>query len=427
MNHAPTWGVIADDYTGATDIAGMMARAGWRVVLSIGVPDEDPPADADVVVIALKSRSCPPDEAVAMSLAALDRLEAVGVRQVFFKYCSTFDSTDRGNIGPVADALADRLGAEAVVFCPSVPELGRTTYLGHLFVGDRLLSESSLRHHPINPMTDSDLRRVLGRQTARRVGLLDLATIRAGRRAIDAVRAGDDDYLIADAVDDSDLDALAAAVAVADARLVTGGSGLGAAIARAHGRAAEPGSAEPVRIPAGRAIVLAGSCSAATREQLAVHAERHPIFRLDVHALDRGDDVVADALAFIDDHSDAVPAVVAGTDPEAVARVQADLGVERSAELVEGALGRIARAAAARGVRRILVAGGETSGSVVNHLGVTAMRIGTEVAPGVPWMVAPGGQSGGTAASEPLGLVLKSGNFGGPDVFRVALEIAEAS
>jgi uncharacterized protein YgbK (DUF1537 family) len=409
-----TWlGVIADDYTGATDLAGMIARQGMRVVQYLGVPDAPLEDEVDCIVVALKSRSTPAADAVAESVDAARWLRTLGVSQLYFKYCSTFDSTDAGNIGPVADALAELTGAQAVVFAPATPEHGRTTYLGHHFVHDQLLSESPLKDHPLNPMHDPDLRRVLARQTSTPVALLPLPVVQAGGAA-DALAGYDSrTFVIADAVTDDDVASLARAVAAAP--LVTGGAALAAQLAtlRAADSAARPG----IRIPEGPAVVLAGSCSAATRRQLARLGADHPAFTIDAYALDRGEDVVGAALEFIEAHRDELPIVAATRDPETVRQVQADLGLERSAALIEGALGRIARGAADRGIRRILVAGGESSGAVVNGLGVRALHIGREVAPGVPWTVA--------AGDEPIGLLLKSGNFGGDEVFTDALAAAD--
>lgn len=410
-----TWlGVIADDYTGATDLAGMIARQGLRVVQYLGVPDAPLDGDVDCIVVALKSRSTPAGEAVAESLAAARWLLDRGVSQLYFKYCSTFDSTDAGNIGPVADALADLVDARGVVFCPATPEHGRTTYLGHHFVADRLLSESPLKDHPLNPMRDPDLRRVLSRQTATPVDVLPLPVVQSGAAGDALAQHGQRTFVIADAVSDADVAALARAVA-SDA-LVTGGAALAAQLATL--RADDAGTHAELTIPDGPAVVLAGSCSAATRRQLERLGADHPTFRIDPYALDRGEDIVAEALAFIDEHRGALPVVAATSDPDTVRRVQEDLGLERSAGLVEEALGRIARGAADAGIRRILVAGGESSGAVVNGLGVRALHIGREVAPGVPWTVA--------AGDEPIGLLLKSGNFGGDEVFVDALAAADA-
>ncbi len=414
MTATPWLGVIADDYTGATDLAGMIARQGLRVVQYLGVPDAElATADVDCVVVALKNRSTPAAEAVAEAREAAAWLQGLGVEQLYFKYCSTFDSTDAGNIGPVGDALAELVDARAVVFCPATPEHGRTTYLGHHFVHGVLLSESPLRDHPLNPMRDPDLRRVLSRQTATPVEVLPLPVVQSGTAA-EALAAHEAcTFVIADAATDEDVRAIARAVA--SAPLVTGGAALAAMLAEL--RRPEGAEPEPVRIPGGRAVVLAGSCSAATRRQLDRLGAHQPRFQIDAYALDRGEDVVGAALAFVAEHADELPIVAASSDPETVARVQNDLGLEYSAKLVEDALGRIARGVADAGVRRILVAGGESSGAVVNGLGVRALRIGREVAAGVPWTVSVG--------DEEIGLLLKSGNFGGDDVFTTALAMAD--
>lgn len=416
MPTSPWLGVVADDYTGATDLAGMIARQGMRVVQYLGVPDEPVPAEVDVVVVALTSRSTPAADAVADSLAAARWLRAGGIPQLYLKYCSTFDSTDVGNIGPVADALAAEVGATAVVFCPATPEHGRTTYLGHHFVHDQLLSESPMRDHPLTPMRDPDLRRVLARQTATPVGSVPLAAVRGGSAGAVLGAAGARRFFLADAVLDEDVAALA--VAVRDAPLVTGGAALAAALAALR-PAPAPSAGAVVGVPPGPAVVLAGSCSAATRRQLARLGETHPRFQLDPRTLAAGEDVVGDALAFVERHRDELPIVAASSDPDVVAGIQAELGVERSARLVESALGAIARGAVERGMTRILVAGGETSGAVVGALGVRSLRIGREVAPGVPWTVA--------AGDAPVGLLLKSGNFGGDDIFTDALALADVS
>ena len=410
-------GVIADDYTGATDLAGMLARLGLRAVQHLGVPIDRPERDADVVVIALKSRSIPAAEAVEQSLAAARWLLEQGAPRLFFKYCSTFDSTVRGNIGPVAAALADLVDAESVVFAPSVPENGRTTYRSHLFVHDRLLSESPMRDHPINPMRDADLRRVLAAQSDEPVGAVHADVVERGAAAVraalaDASAAGTR-FVIADAISDEHLSTLGAALA--DARLTTGAAGLALGIGRSA-LTQRPTAADDFRVPAGPAAVLSGSCSAATRRQVARHRRAHPSFELDVRALAGGDAAIDEAIAFLHAHAGDRPLVYSSSDPDVVAGIQADLGVDASAALVERAFGRIAAAAVDAGIRQLVVAGGETSGAVVNGLGVRSLAIGPEVDPGVPWTA-----SGG---DTPVALLLKSGNFGQDDIFTRALDTA---
>lgn len=410
-------GVIADDYTGATDLAGMLARLGLRAVQHLGVPDEPDASGADVVVVALKSRSIPAADAVAQSVGAARWLLEQGAPQLFFKYCSTFDSTDRGNIGPVAVALADLVGEQSVVFAPSVPENGRTVYRSHLFVHDQLLSESPLRDHPINPMRDADLRRVLRAQIDESVGAVHLDVVARGVEAVREVLTAAADsgtrFAIADAVDDADLETWGAALS--DARLVTGGAGLAVGIARASLLADAP-APRSFTVPAGPGAVLSGSCSAATRRQVARHRVEHPSFELDVRALAESDEPIAEATAFLRAHVDERPLVYSSSDPDVVAEIQADLGVDASAALVERAFGRIAAAAVGLGIRQIVVAGGETSGAIVNGLGVRSLEIGPEVDPGVPWTTSVG--------EVPVALLLKSGNFGQDDIFTRALDTA---
>jgi uncharacterized protein YgbK (DUF1537 family) len=415
-------GCIADDFTGATDLASMLVRAGMRTVQTIGVPEDARlAAGADAVVVALKSRTIPAAEAVSQSLAALRWLRGAGARQIYFKYCSTFDSTPAGNIGPVADALLDALGADFTIACPAFPENGRTIYKGHLFVGDVLLSDSPMKDHPLTPMTDANLVRVLARQTKREVGLVEHKTVRRGAAAIrarfDELRAGATAYVIVDALADEDLMAIGAACA--DLALVTAGSGVALGLPQnffAAGLMQPRTDAAQLPAAGGKPAVLAGSCSAATRQQVARMAERHPAHALDPTADPDPARLAAKALTAI------APALEAGkpflvystAEPAQVAAVQAKLGAERAAALVEDALALVAERIVASGVRRLVVAGGETSGAVVKALGVKALAIGPQIDPGVPWTTSVG--------SEPrIALALKSGNFGAPDFFEKAL------
>ncbi|MEV4016915.1 3-oxo-tetronate kinase [Nonomuraea angiospora] len=397
-------GCVADDYTGGTDVAAALRRSGLRTVLIFGIPG---PAtvlpDSDAVVVALKTRSIPAGEAVAASLAVQRWLRERGVRRLYVKYCSTFDSTDEGNIGPVADALTEAGGARLTVVCPAAPEHGRTVYQGHLFVGDRLLSESSMRHHPLTPMTDPDLVRVLGRQTPHRVALVAHETIRRGagavRAALDALQAQDVRYAVTDALDDRDLDVIARATA--HLPVITGAAGLAGALVTARD---EPGSPAMPAIPQGPGVVLAGSCSAATLEQVALARRRMPSYRLRAEQ----DGLVEEALGWLEANlaAEGRAMVYSSAPPE-----------ERSpgaAGLLEGALAAVAARAARLGARRIVVAGGETSGAVVNALGVTGAVVGAEADRGVPWLLTTGHPS--------LALLLKSGNFGRPDLLVTALE-----
>lgn len=415
----PLLGAIADDVTGATDLCSTLVRGGMRTVQTMGVAREVDLPEVDALVVALKSRTAPVADAVADSLDAFAWLRELGARQFFFKYCSTFDSTREGNIGPVADALLDALGADFTIVCPVYPTNGRTLYQGHLFVGDRLLSESSMATHPLTPMTDPDLVRVLGRQTPRSVGLVPYAVVRKGAAAIEArlgeLRGGGTTYAVVDALEDDDLRAIGAAAATFP--LVTGGSGAALGLPdnfRRRGLLSERVVAADVPAVDGPAVVLAGSSSAATQEQVRRMAARFPALKVDVLDAERNGGAERLAAAATARRGDGPVLVYATASPDEVAAVQARLGVERASHVIESVLGEVARALVAGGARRIVVAGGETSGAVVKALGVRALAVGDEIAPGVPWMTSLG--------DPPLALALKSGNFGGPDFFLDALE-----
>ncbi len=416
-------GCIADDFTGATDLASMLMRNGMRTVQVIGVPAPgEAPPDADAIVVALKSRTNPPAQAVQQSLAALRWLQGAGCRQFFFKYCSTFDSTEAGNIGPVADALVAALDCGFAVACPAFPANARSVFQGHLFVGAALLNESGMQDHPLTPMRDANLVRVLSRQTEGTVGLVPFATVEQGagaiRAALTRLKEQGRRYAIADAVSDAHL--LSIGQAVAGHALITGGSGIAMGLPenfRAQGllRAAEAGSLPAV---AGHAAVLAGSCSRATLFQVATARDRVPTLELDALATPDAAMLVKQALAWAEGKLGAQPVVIAASaPPETVAALQAKLGREAAGALIEAAMAGIAQGLAARGVRRMVVAGGETSGAVVGALGVRRLRIGAEIDPGVPWTLAEG-------AGAPMLLALKSGNFGGRDFFLSAFERA---
>ena len=411
-------GCIADDFTGGTDLAGMLVKSGMRTVQIIGVPTGGLPGDIDAAVVALKSRTAPVEEAIVQSLAALRALQAAGCRQFYFKYCSTFDSTPRGNIGPVAEALMEALGVDFTIACPAFPANQRTIYKGYLFVGDVPLNESGMRNHPLTPMTDANLVRVLQGQARRRVGLVDYGTVSEGAPAIverfGALRREGCGFAIVDAVSNQDLIELGAACA--DLALVTAGSGVALGLPqnfRRQGLLPDGGAADVLPAIEGRRAVIAGSCSIATQGQVAAMRERHPAFQVLPADLAAGRDVVGDALAWAAARLDQEPVLIYATaTPEAVRAAQAQLGVEQAGALVEDALAAIAQGLVRLGVRQMIVAGGETSGAVVKALGVKGLRIGPEIDPGVPW-TATLPDEGGT----PLALALKSGNFGTPDFF----------
>jgi uncharacterized protein YgbK (DUF1537 family) len=415
-------GCIADDFTGATDLANNLVRAGMRTIQTIGVPSALPDEGVDAVVIALKSRTIAPHEAVEQSLAALLWLQAHNARQIYFKYCSTFDSTDRGNIGPVTDALMDALGTDFTIACPAFPENGRTIFKGHLFVGDTLLSDSSMRHHPLTPMTDSNLVHVLQRQTRRKVGLIDYHTIAQGaeaiRERIAALRADGIQIAVVDAIDNADLITLGAAIA--DLPLLTAGSGVAIGLPANFTLQASDMAALLPATP-GPAAIVSGSCSAATNEQVRTHREAgRPAMALDPLRMAAGRDVVAEALEWARHQpADAVPLFYSTASPDDVKAIQTKIGIADAGEMVERNLAAIARGLVVAGVRNLIVAGGETSGAVVQALGILQLRIGPQIDPGVPWCAARSPAGG----HEPLRIALKSGNFGSADFFLKAWDV----
>ncbi|HEU0222126.1 MAG TPA: 3-oxo-tetronate kinase [Paracoccaceae bacterium] len=418
-------GCIADDYTGASDLANTLAKQGLRTIQTIGVPasDLDLPG-ADAIVVALKIRSVEAAEAQARARAADAWLRARGARHVMYKICSTFDSTDAGNIGPVLDALRADAGDPTVLVTPAFPETGRTVYQGHLFVGSVLLSESPLKDHPLNPMRDANLLRVLARQSRAKVGLVDLGTVARGPDAIRdrlaELSAEDAGAAIADAVTESDLVAIGRAAL--DGRVSIGASGLGLGLARgliAAGtvRASEGAAFRPAPV-GGPAACLAGSCSRATLEQIA-HAEASmPVLRLDPEKLVGSPDEIGRALDWAAGNMAGRPVLIASSaTPTAVAELQARHGREAIGHAIEQALAAIAEGLVQRGVRRLVVAGGETSGAVVDRLAIPAFELGPEIAAGVPVLCALGSRYG------KMVLALKSGNFGGQSFFEDALAL----
>jgi len=419
-------GCIADDFTGATDLANNLVRSGMRTVQTIGVPDDAAaPVPADAIVVALKSRTVAPADAVAQSLAALNYLLRQGVQQIYFKYCSTFDSTPRGNIGPVTDALLDALDSRFTIACPAFPENQRTVFKGHLFVGDQLLSDSGMRHHPLTPMLDANLVNVLQQQTVRKVGLLAYDVVARGPDAVRArfaaLQAEGVQIAIVDAISNDDL--MRIGPALAGMPLVTAGSGIAIGLPPnwiASGALAAGTRADALPPAAGLQAVVSGSCSVATNAQV-LHFKRagRPSFAIDPLALASGDDAVAQALTWAAPLlADGPVLVYATADSQAVKAVQQQLGVAQAGAIVEAALSRIARGLVERGVRQLIVAGGETSGAVVQALGIRQMTIGPQIDPGVPWTAA---QSDACPGAW-LHLALKSGNFGSTDFFTKAFD-----
>ena len=411
-------GCIADDFTGASDVANALSKGGMSTVQFVGVPKDSGDAGCEAGVVALKTRSIPVGQAVETSLAALAWLSAQGCRQFLFKYCSTFDSTPQGNIGPVAEALLDALDAPVAVVCPVFPATGRTLFMGHLFVRDRLLSESGMEKHPLNPMTDPDIRRWLRRQTKGEVGLVPYAVVRQGpdaiRRGIDAEAKAGRRLVVVDAVADEDLYAIGSAVA--EHRLVTGGSGIAIGLPENFRRQGLLGRGTGgFATSAAPAAVLSGSCSIASRGQVAEYLKRHPGLAVDPDAVMSGKLTAANAVEFVRARIAEAPIVYSTAEPAAVEAAQARHGRDAVAEAIERFFGRVAAGLVAAGVGRIAVGGGETSGAVVTALEVSRLRIGPEIDPGVPALRAEGG--------KPVLLALKSGNFGAPDFYEKALRV----
>ena len=416
-------GVIADDFTGASDIANTLAKGnggtpGLLTTQFMGIPKVQAPENCEAGVVSLKSRSIPADEAVAQSLAALAWLKEQGCSQIIFKYCSTFDSTPAGNIGPVAEALANALGVKGVVVCPAFPGAGRTVYQGNLFVGDVPLNESSLRNHPLNPMTDSDIRRWLRLQSRESVGFVPWSVVEQGTGAIrvalnDAAKRGET-LVVVDAVRNEDL--LEIGKAVAAAPLITGGSGIALGLPNNFSARNNNGQM-PVRIAGvtGPDAILAGSCSQATLAQVAYHSKSHPAMAVSTDEVMSGSLDASHLVAFIEKNWDKSPLVYSSDEPSRVAAAQELYGREEVAARLDALFAETAKQLVERGVRRLVVAGGETSGAVVSGLGLEALTIGPEIAPGVPVLVSP----------QPLALALKSGNFGQEDFFERALRMME--
>ncbi len=414
-------GCIADDFTGATDLANNLVRAGMRVVQTIGVPTSPLNAEVDAVVVALKSRTIAPQEAVAQSLAALSWLKSQGSRQIYFKVCSTFDSTPAGNIGPVTEALMDALGTDFTIATPAFPDNNRTVFKGYLFAGDGLLSESGMQNHPLTPMTDANLVRVMQAQTKRKVGLIDYKTVASGVAAINErvaqLKSEGVGVAIVDAISNEDLMRLGPALK--GMSLVTAGSGVAIGLPQNFGIApSEQSSALPSA--AGFQAIISGSCSVVTNAQVKAFIESGlPAFAIDplqaAGDVADGANVVQEALNWAKPLLSKSPVLVYSTaSPEAIAKVQSQLGVEAAGVLVERTLAAIAKGLVEAGVRQLVVAGGETSGACVQALGITQMQIGMQIAPGVPWCFA---NSQIDEQHMPLHITLKSGNFGAPDFF----------
>jgi uncharacterized protein YgbK (DUF1537 family) len=416
-------GCIADDFTGATDLASMLARSGVNVSLRIGVPLSTPENTAEIEVIALKTRSISASKAIEESLSALKWLKEAGAKKYFFKYCSTFDSTSEGNIGPVSEALMNELKVDQTIYCPAFPENGRSIYMGNLFVGQKLLSESSMKDHPLTPMNDSNLMRLLTAQVSRRVGLADRIVVNSGvnslKEKLISLKENDVPHVIVDAVADTDLDTIASACQ--DMDFITGGSALAMPLAefyKASGKiSANDNSFMNKKLNTG-SIILSGSCSEMTIIQVKNFIQRGAAaFQLDpIDLAENGVKKVLDWLSSQDFTKNII--IYATSDPDTVKKVQAELGVDMAGKIVEQGLSECAIAARELGIKNFIIAGGETSGAITKALNIRQLDIGIEIAPGVPWTF-----SG--KRNNQIALSLKSGNFGSEEFFTEALSKLE--
>ena len=417
-----TLGCIADDFTGATDLANMLVKGGLKTIQLLGTPSKnDVVPSVDAVIIALKTRTIPVEDAIEQSLQAMNWLKNAGAKQFFFKYCSTFDSTDEGNIGPVIDALMAGLETQFTIACPAFPETERTIFKGHLFVGDKLLSDSPMKDHPLTPMTDSNLVSTLSRQTSQKVGLVEYTDISGGpseiRKAFEQLQKEHVAIAVTDVLNDEHLYLLGEAVK--DFKLITGGSGIALGLPsqlKSHENHKEETTVHKLPEVLGKELILSGSCSEMTLAQVNEFSKKYCTLKLNPVELAESNSALDNAVDWVIQAKGKEPILVyASAPPDAVKEVQQRLGRDLASSTVENALAKIARAAVQNGFRRIVVAGGETAGAVVSNLGIKGIMIGEQIDPGVPTTVSIGNPS--------IGLVLKSGNFGSADFFEKALKV----
>ncbi|WP_085909763.1 3-oxo-tetronate kinase [Kiloniella majae] len=415
-------GCIADDLTGATDLAMILVREGMKTVQVVGEPNTDTPApDAEAVVVALKSRTNDAQEAISMTINSCKWLQSLGAKQIFFKYCSTFDSTDKGNIGPVTDALMSHLECSSTIACPAFPENKRTVYQGYLFVNDGLLSESSLRNHPLTPMKDANLKRILSSQSSATISNLYFEQIEMGHEVISQAIAGKETgprtIHITDALNDNHLRSIGKACK--DMKLVTGGSAVAQGLPlnfEEQGFLSSRKEEQPFSTPKGPSVILSGSCSEATRGQVNYAQNHIPSYCLDAVAILNNEAVAEEAVQWATDYITAGTPVLlySSADPSVVKQIQSNQNQVNVGSRVEAVIGKIAQKLHALGASRFVVAGGETSGAVINALNVKTMSIGPQIDPGVPWTTT-------IVDKKPIALALKSGNFGTEDFFIKAL------
>ena len=417
-----TLGCIADDFTGATDLANMLVKGGLKTIQLLGTPSKnDVVPSVDAVIIALKTRTIPVEDAIEQSLQAMNWLKNAGAKRFFFKYCSTFDSTDEGNIGPVIDALMAGLETQFTIACPAFPETERTIFKGHLFVGDKLLSDSPMKDHPLTPMTDSNLVSTLSRQTSQKVGLVEYTDISGGlseiRKAFEQLQKEHVAIAVTDVLNDEHLYFLGEAVK--DFKLITGGSGIALGLPpqlKSHKNHKEETTVHKLPEVLGKELILSGSCSEMTLAQVNEFSKKYCTLKLNPVELAESNSALDNAVDWVIQAKGKEPILVyASAPPDAVKEVQQRLGRGLASSTVENALAKIACAAVQNGFRRIVVAGGETAGAVVSNLGIKGIMIGEQIDPGVPTTVSIGNPS--------IGLVLKSGNFGSADFFEKALKV----
>lgn len=417
-------GVIADDFTGASDIAvtlskGLPGEGGLRTTQYLGVPQESALEEVEAGVIALKSRSLPAQQAVEQSLAACEWLLQQGCQQIVFKYCSTFDSTDEGNIGPVLDALTARLEAKRVIVCPAFPAMGRTLYQGNIFVNERPLNESGMEHHPLTPMKDADVRRLLSRQAKTAVSHIRWQQVTQGSDGLRTLLKDDSgeeqQLVVVDALSDHDLTIIG--IAAAELPLISGGSGIAMALPHNFIKSGQAkGGLQVNPVVDGSMAILVGSCSGATRGQIEEHQQHHSVLALDIQDVMTQRVTDDDVVSFIREHQSHCPLVYSSGDPESVKLAQQEYGQQNISQRLDQLFGDAARKLVyEEGIQRLVVGGGETSGAVVSALNLGSLQVGEEIDPGVPALFHPG--------TRPLAVALKSGNFGRKDFFSHALKV----
>ena len=422
-------GIIGDDFTGSSDIANNLKKSGMQVSMYAGVPnllpEETKKEQTDAAVIALKTRTAPIEDAIRESLEALSWLKDCGCEQFIFKYCSTFDSTKEGNIGPVTDAIMEKLNTDFTIACPSFPDAGRTVYFGHMFVNGKPLNESGMENHPLTPMTDHNLVRWLGYQTKNNVGLVDSQTISEGENSVkdkrENLKKNGYKYAIIDTIKNDDFDIICNAVK--NLPLLTGGSGIALGLPKIY---KDRGllSASNFQIPENNsnAIILSGSCSITTINQINIYKENNPSFYISPDEVINDKDLIEKVLSWIKDNETQSPLVYSSSDIKSVSEKQKQYGQELLANKFEKFFELLSKKLVKDNFGTFISAGGETSGAVIKGLGIQELKIGKEISHGVPALWSP--ESNG---NKPVSVTLKSGNFGQDDFFTRALKALKDS